>query len=423
MVESNNKNRVERKAHTTHCRFCNEPLTDVFVDLGMSPLSNSYLKASELDQAERFFPLMAMVCSSCYLVQLKVYESPEEIFSDYAYFSSYSDSWLEHARRYVEMVTHRFNISENSFVVELASNDGYLLKNFLSKNVPILGIEPAENVAQAAIEKGIPTLVEFFSKELAEELATQNRRADLIVANNVLAHVPDINSFVGGIKTLLKPEGVATLEFPHLLNLIRENEFDTIYHEHFSYLSFLAVRTIFDYHGMNIFDVDEIPTHGGSLRIYACHKNSSHEQQPSVTALHDKEISAGLDQLSTYYHFSQDVQQLKRDLLETLIRIKNEGKRIAGYGAAAKGNTLLNYCGVRTDIIDYVVDRNPNKAGKFLPGTHIPVKEVGTVREDKPDYLMILPWNLKEEIIDQNSFIRDWGGKFIIPIPHVHIVD
>jgi SAM-dependent methyltransferase len=423
IIEQKNKESVRYQSNTPHCRFCNEELTDVFVDLGMSPLSNSYLKISELDQAEQFYPLTAMVCPSCYLVQLREYESPSDIFSDYAYFSSYSDSWLEHARQYVEMVTDRFNISKESLVVELASNDGYLLKNFLAKGIPILGIEPAENVAQAAIEKGIPTIVEFFGREFAEKLAAENKRADLIIGNNVLAHVPDINSFVGGIKALLKPEGVATLEFPHLLNLIEENQFDTIYHEHFSYISFLAVSAIFDSHGMNIFDVDEIPTHGGSLRIYACHKKSSHKKQDSVNALIEKELEAGLDQMSTYYTFSEGVQQLKRDLLEKLIDIKNEGKTIVGYGAAAKGNTLLNYCGIRTDIVDYVVDRNPNKAGKFLPGTHIPVKDVEAIKEDKPDYLIILPWNLKKEIIAQNSFIRDWGGKFIIPIPHVQIID
>ncbi|MDR8390233.1 class I SAM-dependent methyltransferase [Aliifodinibius sp. S!AR15-10] len=422
-IEQKNKERGHHLSNTAHCRFCNEELSDVFVDLGMSPLSNSYLKASELDQAEQFYPLTAMVCPSCFLVQLREYESPSDIFSDYAYFSSYSDSWLEHARQYVEMVTERFKISKDSLVVELASNDGYLLKNFLANGVPILGIEPAENVAQAAIEKGIPTLVEFFGRELAEKLASENKRADLIIGNNVLAHVPDINSFVGGIKTLLKPEGVATLEFPHLLNLIEENQFDTIYHEHFSYISFLAVSAIFDSHGMNIFDVDEIPTHGGSLRIYASHKKSSHKEQDSTSALIDKELAAGLDQMSTYYTFSEGVQQVKRDLLEKLIEIKNEGKTIAGYGAAAKGNTLLNYCGIRTDMVDYVVDRNPNKAGKFLPGTHIPVKDVSTIKEDKPDYLFILPWNLKKEIIAQNSFIREWGGKFIIPIPQVQIID
>lgn len=418
-----NKERVQNLSNTAHCRFCSEELTDVFVDLGMSPLSNSYLKASELDQAERFFPLTTMVCSSCFLVQLREYESPAEIFSDYAYFSSYSDSWLEHARQYVEMMTDRFDISKDSLVVELASNDGYLLKNFLAKGVPILGIEPAENVAQAAIEKGIPTLVEFFGRELAEDLASQGKQADLIIGNNVLAHVPDINSFVGGIKALLQPEGVATLEFPHLLNLIEQNQFDTIYHEHFSYLSFLSVSAIFDSHGMKIFDVDEIPTHGGSLRVYASHKKSSLKETDAIAALLDKEIAAGLDQLSTYYNFSQGVQQVKRDLLQKLIEIKNEGKTIVGYGAAAKGNTLLNYCGIRTDIVDYVVDRNPHKAGKFLPGTHIHVKDVDAIKEDKPDYLFILPWNLKKEIIAQNSFIREWGGKFIIPIPSVQVLD
>jgi len=422
-VETQHKESVKNQQNSARCRFCDEPLTDVFVDLGMSPLSNSYLKASELDQAERFFPLSAMVCSSCFLVQLREYESPEDIFSDYAYFSSYSDSWLEHASRYTDMVTERFNLSKDSFVVELASNDGYLLKNFLEKDIPMLGIEPAENVAEVAIEKGIPTLMEFFGQQLAEKLASKNKRADLIIANNVLAHVPDINSFVGGIKALLKPEGVATLEFPHLLNLIRENQFDTIYHEHFSYFSLLAVTAIFESHGLTIFDVEELSTHGGSLRIYASHQNSSHKIEESVRALYDRELKKGLDDLSTYSEFSESVQRIKRDLLQKLIEIKNAGKTIAGYGAAAKGNTLLNYCGVRTDIVDYVVDRNPNKAGKFLPGTHIPVKNVDVIKNDKPDYLFILPWNLKEEIISQNDFIRQWGGKFIIPIPEVEIIE
>ncbi|MDX1637131.1 MAG: class I SAM-dependent methyltransferase [Balneolaceae bacterium] len=423
IIENNKKKQAENSEVTAHCRFCKQELTDVFVDLGMSPLSNSYLKASELDQAERFFPLTTMVCSSCFLVQLREYESPADIFSDYAYFSSYSDSWLEHARNYVEMITERLELDGNSFVVELASNDGYLLKNFVEKEIPAMGIEPAGNVAEVAVEKGIPTLVEFFGKSLAEKLASEGKQADLIIGNNVLAHVPDINSFVAGIKALLKPEGVATLEFPHLLNLIRENQFDTIYHEHFSYLSFLAVTTIFDAHGLRIFDVDEISTHGGSLRIYASHKNSTHTKTDAVDSLIDKELDAGLDKLSTYYTFSEGVQQLKRDLLEQLIRIKNEGKTIVGYGAAAKGNTLLNYCGIRTDIIDYVVDRNPNKAGKYLPGTHIPVKQVEAIREDQPDYVIILPWNLKNEIMAQNSFIREWGGQFIVPIPQVQIID
>lgn len=408
---------------TTNCRFCGEHLSEKFIDLGMSPLSNSNLTKSELDKNEIFFPLRTYICSTCFLVQLQEYESPVTIFSDYAYFSSYSDSWLEHARQYTEQVMDRFDISNNSLVVELASNDGYLLKNFVEKEIPVLGIEPAVNVAKAAIQKGIPTLMKFFGKQLAEELVAENKSADLVIGNNVLAHVPDVNSFVGGIQILLKQEGVATLEFPHLLKLIKKKEFDTIYHEHFSYFSFLAVKAIFEEHNMKIFDIDEIPTHGGSLRIYAARKDSSYQEKKSVNALLEKEKAAGLDHLSTYFNFSEAVHKLKRDILSTLIKIKNKKKTIVGYGAPAKGNTLLNYCGIRTDFIDYVVDRSPVKVDKFLPGTHIPIKHVDSIKNDKPDYLFILPWNLKEEIISQNDFIKDWGGKFIIPIPNVKIID
>lgn len=406
------------------CRFCGAQLKDVFVNLGMSPLSNAYITQSELDKGEKFYPLKAYVCSSCFLVQLQEFETPDVIFSDYAYFSSYSDTWLEHARRYTDMMIERFQYSKDALIVELASNDGYLLKNFVEKGIPVLGIEPAENVAEAAINNGIPTIAKFFGVSLAKELASENKNADLIIGNNVLAHVPDINDFVGGIKILLKPGGIVTIEFPHLLNLIEHNQFDTIYHEHFSYLSLIAVAAIFEKHGMNIFDVDEIPTHGGSLRIYGAHiDNADREISSEVPLLLEKETKAGLDDLKVYHNFSERVNKLKRTILDALIKIKNDNKKIVAYGAAAKGNTLLNFCGIRTDIIDYVVDRNPHKVGKYLPGTHIPILDVNEIKNDKPDFLFILPWNLKDEIIKQNSFIRSWGGKFIVPIPDIRIID
>lgn len=406
------------------CRFCNESLKNVFVDLGMSPLSNAYLAEDKVENSEIFYPLKAYVCHKCFLVQLQEFESPKHIFGEYAYFSSYSKSWLEHAREYTEMAIQRFNISKNSLVVELASNDGYLLKNFKNNDIPVIGIEPAENVAKVAIEEGIPTSIDFFGVELAQKMVDAGSSADLIIGNNVLAHVPNINDFVGGIKLLLKPTGVATIEFPHLLQLMNQNQFDTIYHEHFSYFSFLSVSKIFQYHGMYIFDVEELPTHGGSLRLYITHDDTENfKTSKRVADLVDKESKSGLDHLNTYRKYSQKVSRWKRDLLLELIKLKNKGGKIVGYGAAAKGNTLLNYCGARTDIIDYVVDRNPYKVGKYLPGTHIPVKHIDNIKKDKPDYLFILPWNLKNEIIEQNSFIRNWGGKFIIPVPEVQIID
>jgi len=406
------------------CRFCNESLKNVFVDLGMSPLSNAYLAEDKVENSEIFYPLKAYVCHKCFLVQLQEFESPKHIFGEYAYFSSYSKSWLEHAREYTEMAIQRFNISKNSLVVELASNDGYLLKNFKNNDIPVIGIEPAENVAKVAIEEGIPTSIDFFGVELAQKMVDAGSSADLIIGNNVLAHVPNINDFVGGIKLLLKPTGVATIEFPHLLQLMNQNQFDTIYHEHFSYFSFLSVSKIFQHHGMHIFDVEELPTHGGSLRLYITHDDTENfKTSKRVADLVDKESKSGLDHLNTYRKYSQKVSKWKRDLLLELIKLKNKGGKIVGYGAAAKGNTLLNYCGARTDIIDYVVDRNPYKVGKYLPGTHIPVKHIDNIKKDKPDYLFILPWNLKNEIIEQNSFIRNWGGKFIIPVPEVQIID
>jgi SAM-dependent methyltransferase len=407
-----------------NCRFCNQALHTVFVDLGMSPMSNAYIRPDKLNNAESFYPLTTFVCTSCLLVQLLEYESPDVIFSDYAYFSSYSETWLEHSKKYVDMILERLQLNHESLVVELASNDGYLLQYFIAHNIPVLGIEPAENVAEVASQKGIPTIPKFFGKKLAQELFDEGKSADLIVGNNVLAHVPDINDFVAGMKLLLNPDGVITMEFPHLLQLIRNNQFDTIYHEHFSYLSLLSVEKIFNHHGLKIFDVEELPTHGGSLRIFASHMEEPNRAiSDNVRRLRNVEKEAGLTDIRTYTSFTEKVKKLKRELLTELIRLKDEGNRIVAYGAAAKGNTLLNYCGIRTDIIDYVVDRNPHKVGKYLPGTHIPIKSVETIGEDRPEYVLILPWNLKDEIIDQNKNIRDWGGRFIVPIPSVYILD
>ena len=423
-LRTEHSKQIKNELANQTCRFCGTELQTVFVDLGMSPLSNAYVPEDRLHQGETFYPLLTYVCSSCFLVQLLQYESPDVIFSDYAYFSSYSDTWLEHSKKYVNMITERLKLDQNSTVIELASNDGYLLQYFKEKNIPVLGIEPAENVAQAAIEKGVPTVSKFFGEKLAQELTTEGTKADLIVGNNVLAHVPGINDFVGGMKILLKPDGVITMEFPHLLQLIKHNQFDTIYHEHFSYLSLYSVERIFNKHGLKLFDVEELLTHGGSLRIYATHiDNEDFRILESIHKLRDTERYEGITDIFNYQTFTEKVKKTKRELLQELVRLKNEGKKIVGYGAAAKGNTLLNYCGIRTDIIDYVVDRNPHKIGKYLPGTRIPIKHPDAVKTDKPDYLFILPWNIKDEIISQNSFIREWGGKFIIPIPSVHIVD
>jgi hypothetical protein len=362
------------------------------------------------------------VCGTCFLVQLEAYVSPEHIFNEYAYFSSYSDSWLEHARHFTEQAVRRFGIGPKSHVVELGSNDGYLLQYFVDKRIPVLGIEPAANVAAAAVKKGVPTLVRFFGSETAKDLAAEGKQADLIIGNNVLAQVPDLNDFVEGMKILLAPKGVVTVEFPHLMRLIEENQFDTIYHEHFSYFSFLAADRIFASHGLKLFDVEELPTHGGSLRIYARHAEDT--VQPigrRVAALKDREREYGIDRLSTYSSFAEKVKETKRRILEFLIAAKREGKTIAGYGAPGKGNTLLNYCGIRTDFIEYTVDRNPYKQGKFLPGTHIPIFNPDRIREKKPDYLFILPWNFKDEIMKQMSYIREWGGRFVVPIPEIKV--
>jgi 2-polyprenyl-3-methyl-5-hydroxy-6-metoxy-1,4-benzoquinol methylase len=407
------------------CRFCRAPLFRTFVDLGVSPVANAFLGAAQLNKMEPFYPLHAYVCETCLLVQLEDFEAPEHIFNDqYAYFSSYSDSWLDHARRYTEKITARLGLNQDSFVVEIASNDGYLLQYFVKKGIPVLGIEPSGNVASAARKKGIDTLVEFLTTNSAKEVVAKKRRADLVLGNNVLAHVPDLNDFVEGLKVLLSEHGVLTMEFPHLLCLIKENQFDTIYHEHFSYFSFLAVGQIFAKHGLRIFDVDQLPTHGGSLRIYAAHKASRRwEEQASVAKLLAEERSAGLNDISSYSNFSEQVNKTKLDLLRFLIDVKRAGKKIVGYGAPAKGNTLLNFCGIRSDIIDYTVDRSPQKQGMFLPGTHIPIASPEKIFESKPDYVLILPWNLRDEIAAQMSGIAAWGGKLVVPIPEVRVLD
>jgi 2-polyprenyl-3-methyl-5-hydroxy-6-metoxy-1,4-benzoquinol methylase len=408
-----------------NCRFCQHPLQHTFVNLGGSPISNNFLTAEQLDRPEQFYPLHTYVCDRCFLVQLESVESPEHIFGDgdYAYFSSYSDSWLKHCQQYTELMTERFGLDGDSQVIEIASNDGYLLQYFQQKNISVLGIEPASNVAAVAESKGIPTLTKFFGVQTARELVDRCKQADLLLGNNVLAHVPDLNDFVAGMKLLLKPDGIITIEFPHLLQLIDRNQFDTIYHEHFSYFSLLAVEQVFAAHGLTLFDVEELPTHGGSLRIYGRHVE--YRDLPideRVIQLKAKESTARLDKVETYLSFDKQVQIVKRQLLQFAIEAKNQGKSIVAYGAPAKGNTLLNYCGIRTDFIDYTVDRSPHKQGLFLPGTHIPVYYPDRIAETKPDYLLILPWNLRSEIVEQMVHIREWGGKFVVPIPQLEII-
>ena len=406
------------------CRFCQSPLEQSFVDLGMSPLCQDHRKPDELNRMEPFYPLHAYVCSNCFLVQLDEFVAPADIFNDYAYFSSYSDSWLQHAKRYSDQIINRFEIGTDKLVAEIASNDGYLLQYFAERNIPVLGIEPAANVAEHAIKRGIRTETKFFGLKTAQELVSKYGKADLLVGNNVLAHVPNINDFVSGLKEFLGPEGVITMEFPHLLRLVEGNQFDTIYHEHFSYLSFATVEQIFKSHGLVLFDVDELPTHGGSIRIYARHKEDvKKEISHRVNQILSLEHSMGMSTLSFYADFEQNVKVTKRRILEFLIEAKNSGKSVAGYGAPGKGNTLLNYCGIRTDFIDYTVDRNPHKQGNFLPGTLIPIYSPDMIRQTKPDYVFILPWNLKEEIMENMSFIGEWGGKFVVPIPELKIYD
>ncbi len=410
-------------ASSARCRFCSTELKHTFVDLGMSPLCESFLRRDQLNAMEPFYPLHVQVCDQCFLVQLEQYVSPEHIFTEYAYFSSYSDTWLKHAADYVDMIVKRLGLNRQSLAVELASNDGYLLQNFVKKGIPALGVEPAANVAKVANDKGVPTLVKFFGRKTAQQLVAEGKQADVVIGNNVLAQVPDLNDFVAGIQVILKPDGVATLEFPHLIRLMDENQYDTIYHEHFSYFSLITTEKIFRAHGLTLFDVDEIPTHGGSIRIYARHEaNHNLPVSKRIEDLRNREITAGLTRMDTYSTFSEKVKESKRSLLDFLIRAKRDGKQVAGYGAPGKGNTLLNYCGIRTDFLSYTVDRNPYKHGRFLPGTHIPIFQVDRIFETKPDYVLILPWNFKDEIIKQMAGIREWGGKFLVPIPETKVI-
>jgi len=406
------------------CRFCGSPLQDVFADLGMSPIANSFVAPEQADAMEPFYPLRAYVCRNCFLVQLEEFEAPEAIFSDYAYFSSYSSSWLEHSRRYVDQMVERFGLSGSSQVIELASNDGYLLQYFRQREIPVLGIEPAANVAAVAERNGVRTVVEFFGRDVARRLA-ETSPADLLLGNNVLAHVPDLNDFVAGMKILLKPGGLITMEFPHLMRLVEEHQFDTIYHEHFSYFSFLTVSRVFADHGLRLFDVEELPTHGGSLRIYGCHADD--REQPEATAraraLREREREAGYGDLPLYDAFARSVAEDKRAILSFLIDLKRQGQSIAGYGAPAKGNTMLNFCGIGTDFLDYTVDLNPNKQDHLLPGSHIPIRAPEALAQTRPDIVLILPWNLRDEITEQHAYVRDWGGRFAARAPEMKLLD
>lgn len=410
-------------AKTRACRFCGASLQRTFVDLGMSPLCETYPSAADLNKGEMYYPLHVYICEQCWLVQLEEYESAENIFSDYAYFASYSDSWLKHCEKYCNEMRARFNLGPQSFVTEVASNDGYLLQYFVRMGIPVLGIEPAANVAEAAVAKGVPTLVRFFGAELAKTLAAEGRSADLIAGNNVLAQVPDLNDFVEGLKILLKPDGVLTLEFPHLLRLIELNEFDTIYHEHFSYFSLISTSKILESHGLRVFDVEELKSHGGSLRVFACRTDSQiHQVGPNVQKVIGEEIDSKLDRIDGYEDFARKVRETKFDLVEFLLSAAREGKSVAGYGAPGKSATLLHYCGIGKDLISYTVDRSSYKQGRSLPGSRIPIHHPDRIRETKPDYIVILPWNLKEEIMAQLQYVREWGGQFVIPIPKVTIV-
>jgi SAM-dependent methyltransferase len=405
------------------CRSCGQELRTTFVDLGMSPLCNTQIAPERLHEVEPFYPLHAYVCDHCFLVQLQEFVGPEDIFGEYAYFSSYSESWVEHARKYVEMACQRFQLGPASKVMEIASNDGYLLQHFVRSGIPALGIEPAANVAKAAVANGVPTIVRFFGRAAAEDIALEHGRPDLLLGNNVLAHVPNLNDFVAGMKRLLAPRGTITMEFPHLQRLMESNQFDTIYHEHFSYFSFIAAERVFARHGLTLFDVEELATHGGSLRIYARHAETTEPVvSQRVLDLRQRERDDGLMNRERYRDFGQQVRATKRKLLTFLIDAKQRGRRIVGYGAPGKGNTLLNYCGIRTDFLDYTVDANPYKQGKYTPGTRIPIYAPEKLRETKPDYVLILPWNLKDEIIRQASYILEWGGRFVVPIPETRVL-
>jgi SAM-dependent methyltransferase len=407
---------------TNGCRFCGAPLEHVFADLGMSPLANSYVSEDGVGEMEPYYPLRALVCDRCKLVQLEEFETPHAIFSDYAYFSSYSTTWLEHSRGYAEMAIERFDLGEQSSVIEVASNDGYLLQYFVERGIPVLGIEPAANVAKVAIQKGIPTLVEFFGEKAARELR-KSSTAQLLIGNNVLAHVPDLNDFVSGMKLLLGPGGTITMEFPHLLSLIRDLQFDTIYHEHFSYFSFMTAGRVFARHGLRLFDVELLPTHGGSLRIYGCHEDDPRGDSEAIERLEEEEREAGLDAVDVYLRYADAVREEKRRLLSFLIDLKAGGARIAAYGAPAKGNTLLNYCGIGTDFIDFTVDLNPRKQGHCLPGSRIPIRSPDEIRKTRPDIVFVLPWNIRDEIMEQLAYIRDWGGRFLVRTPELRLYE
>ena len=407
-----------------NCRFCNHPLTHVFIDLINAPPSNSFLTQQQLLEPEAYYPLKLYVCDNCFLVQIDEFKKSSEIFSDkYAYFSSVSETWLRHAQEYTDMITDRLKLTAQSKVVEIASNDGYLLQYFSKKKIPNVGIEPSLNVAAAARKKGIEVITEFFSEQLASRLLQQGIQADLVIGNNVLAHVPDINDFVTGLKILIKDDGVITMEFPHLMELVANRQFDTIYHEHFSYFSLTTVERIFASHGLVVFDVEKIKTHGGSIRIYACHSGANVDRiHERVEALRKDEAAAGMDRISYYKDFQQQADQVKVDLVGFLLEQKKFGKQVAGYGAAAKGNTLLNYCGIKSDMVEFVSDASTHKQGKFLPGSHIPVLSPEAIKQKRPDYVLVLPWNIKDEIIRQLSDIKEWGGRFVIPIPELTII-
>jgi C-methyltransferase C-terminal domain/Putative zinc binding domain/Methyltransferase domain len=406
------------------CRLCSATLSRTFVDLGMSPLANSYRKPEQMNSMETFFPLHVWICDSCLLVQVQQFESPEHIFGDYAYFSSYSDTWLRHIEAYSDAVVGRFGINGATTVIEIASNDGYLLQYFKKRGIPVLGVEPAENVAQVARERGIPTISKFFGVETARDLVKSGKRAGLLVANNVLPHVPDLNDFIGGLKVLLGPQGILTMEFGYLVRLMADNEFDTIYHEHFTYFTFLSVQKALERHGLAVFDVEELPTHGGALRVYVRHReDTSKPAGTRVEQLSARERQLGTDGLPFYERFPEQVRETKRKLLEFLISAKRQNKSIVGYGAPAKGVTLLNYCGVSTDFLDYTVDINPAKQGHFLPGVSIPIYSPDKIKETRPDYVLILPWNLRDEVVSQRSYISSWGGKFVVPIPSVKVLE
>jgi len=412
------------KLEQSTCRNCGNSLTYTFADLGASPLCNELVQPEKINKGQQTYPLHAYVCEECFLVQIGTGISPQEIYADYTYFSSYSDSWLDHSKQYVQEMTSNFNINPDCFVMEIASNDGYLLQYFKDKNIPILGIEPSGTVAKAAKEKGIPTEEVFFGKQTAEEIKSEYRSADLILGNNVLAHVPGIHDFMDGLEVVLSEDGIMTFEFPHLMQLVENNQFDTIYHEHFFYYSLHAVKTLFKKHGFKIFDVHQLPTHGGSIRIFITRAaNKNYEINRRVTELLSEERMKGYLDVEFYTKFGERIKQTKRALLSLLTELKNKGKSIAGYGAPGKGNTLLNYCGIGTDFIDYTVDRSPHKQGHYLPGSLMPVHRPDKIRETKPDYILILPWNLKDEIMTQMDDVQEWGAKFIVPIPQPKVIN